>query len=134
MSNELAPLLADISFGELLWSLVVVFFMVTFFVILFNVIVDIFRSHDLSGMSKAIWVLFIVILPFIGLLAYLVVRGDKMAQRQRNAAAETQEAFDDYVRGIGGGPAAEIASAKQLLDAGTITEAEFEEIKRKALA
>ena len=126
------PLLA-ISFGEFLWSLLIIFFMVTFFVILFNVVVDVFRSADMSGGAKALWLIFIIVLPFIGLLAYLVVRGDDMHRRQAKAAADTQDAFDDYVRSVAGGPAAEIESAKRLLDAGSISQEEFERLKAKAL-
>jgi ABC-type multidrug transport system fused ATPase/permease subunit len=130
--NALQPLLA-VSFGEFLWSLLIIFFMVTFFVILFHVVFDIFRSDDLSGGSKALWVIFIVVLPFLGLLVYLIARGDKMQRRQLRAAEESQAAFDDYVRSVAGGPAGEIAHAKELLDAGTISEEEFQQIKQKAL-
>jgi len=133
LGSIIAPALA-LSFGEFLWSLLIIFFMVTFFMILFYVVVDVFRSHDLSGWSKALWVIFIVILPFIGLLAYVIVRGDSMQRRQMQAAQENQEAADSYIRGVAGGSATEIANAKELLDSGAITDDEFQQIKQKALS
>jgi predicted PurR-regulated permease PerM len=134
MSDSVVGPLLAISFGEFLWSLLIIFFMVAFFVILFNVVIDVFRSHDLSGWSKALWVIFIVLLPFIGLLVYLIARGDKMAHRQARDAAEYQAATDAYIRDVAGGSAAQIEKAKELLDAGTITQDEFDTIKKQALS
>lgn len=127
---------ANISFGEFLLSLLIIFFMIIFFIILFQVLTDVFRSHDLSGWAKAGWSLFIIALPFLGLLIYLIVRGQGMAERQLDVARQNQEAFDQYVRDAagGGGPAAEIAKAKELLDSGAISQEEFEAIKRKQLS
>ncbi|MDH3225539.1 MAG: SHOCT domain-containing protein [Thermoleophilia bacterium] len=129
----MGPLLA-ISFGEFLWSLLIIFFAVMFFVILFHVVVDVFRSDDLSGGAKALWLILIIILPFIGLLIYLVARGDNMARRQAQDAADYQASVDAYIRQTAGGSAAQIAKAKELLDAGTISEEEFQKIKSQALA
>ena len=135
MGNVLGNLALDISFGEFLWSLVIIFFMIVFFVILFQVLIDLFRSHDLSGWAKAGWVLFIIIIPFIGLLVYLIVRGQGMSERAQQDAVESQQAFDDYVRTTAGSgdSAAQIASAKKLLDEGTISQEEFDRLKAKAL-
>lgn len=126
---------ANISFGEFLLSLLIIFFMIIFFIILFQVLIDLFRSKDLSGWAKAGWALFIIVLPFLGLFIYLIVRGQSMAERQLDDARKNQEAFDDYVRQTAGsgGPTAEIAKAKELLDSGAITQDEFEAIKRKQL-
>jgi len=133
MGSLAGPLMA-ISFGEFLWSLLIIFFMVTFFVILFNVVIDVFRSKDLSGWAKALWILFIVFLPFIGLLVYMIARGDKMANRQMQDAVDYQSSVDGYIRDVSGGSAGQIAKAKELLDEGTISQEEFDQIKAKALA
>jgi hypothetical protein len=129
----LGQLAMDISFGEFLWSLLIIFFMIVFFVILFHVLIDIFRSHDLSGWEKALWVVFIIILPFLGLLVYLIARGDEMRDREIAAAQDSQRQFDTYVQSVAGGPANEIAQAKSLLDAGAISQEEYDAIKAKAL-
>ena len=135
MGNVLGNLALDISFGEFLWSLVIIFFMIVFFVILFQVLIDLFRSPDLSGWAKAGWTLFIIILPFLGLLIYLIVRGQGMSERAQQDAVESQQAFDDYVRTTAGSgdSAAQIANAKKLLDEGTISQEEFDRLKAKAL-
>src|SRR5262245_13475498 len=125
----------DISFGDFLWSLVIIFFMIIYFIILFQVVFDLFRDDDLSGWAKAGWLIFIVILPFLGLFVYLIARGQGMAKRSMREQAEAKRSFDDYVRETAGagGPATEIANAKKLLDEGTINQEEFDSIKRKAL-
>jgi uncharacterized membrane protein len=135
MSNLLGNLALDISFGEFLWSLVIIFFMIIFFIILFQVIFDLFRDHDLSGWAKAGWLIFIIVLPFLGLFIYLIVRGRGMAERSARQQIEAKKEFDEYVRETagGGGATAEIANAKKLLDEGAISQEEFEVIKRKAL-
>jgi hypothetical protein len=136
MSNVLGNLTLDISFGDFLWSLVIIFFMIMFFIILFQVVFDLFRDHELSGWAKAGWLIFMLVLPYLGLFVYLIVRGKGMAERAAREQVESKQAFDDYVRtaaGGGGGPATEIASAKRLLDDGTISQEEFDAIKRKAV-
>ena len=122
------------TFLTFLWSLIVIFFFVVYFMMLFHVIVDLFRRHDASGGKKALWILFLLFFPLIGLIAYLIANSDGMAQRAAAEAKQTQQEFDSYVRDVAGGPTAEIAKAKELLDAGTITQAEFDQIKAKALA
>ncbi len=130
--------MALLSLGEFLWSLLVIFFMVIYFMMLFYVIVDIFRRHDASGGKKALWLLFLLIFPLIGLLAYMITNSDGIAQRNISAAKQQQEQFDSYVRqtagGSGGGAAHEIEKAKGLLDSGAITQDEFNTIKTKALS
>jgi predicted PurR-regulated permease PerM len=122
-------------FLTFLWSLIVIFFMVVYFMMLFGVIVDIFRRHDASGWKKAAWLLFILFFPLLGLLAYLIVNGHGIAERQRKDVQRSQTEFDDYVKSVsGGGSAEQIAKAKELLDAGAISQAEFDQLKAKALA
>lgn len=135
MGTVLGNLALDISFGEFLWSLVIIFFMIVYFVILFQVVFDLFRDHELSGWAKAGWLLFIIVLPFLGLFVYLIVRGQGMAERSARDQADARQEFDTYVRETAGsGPTTEIANAKQLLDEGTISQEEFDAIKRKALS
>lgn len=125
------------TFGEFLLGLLVIFFMIVFFMILFSILIDLFRSHDLSGWAKAGWVILIVILPFLGMLIYLIARGQGMTERSIKQAERQQKQFDQYVQdvaGSGGGPSQQIAHAKELLDNGTITEDEYAELKRKALS
>jgi len=114
--------------------MLIFFLWIAWFVILFRVIFDIFRSHDMGGFAKALWVIFVIILPWLGVLIYLIVEHDGMRERAVKQAQAEQQQFDDYVRDAAGGSAAEIAKAKELLDAGTITPEEFEAIKAKALA
>jgi predicted PurR-regulated permease PerM len=124
-------------FLNVLWDILIVFAWFIFLWIAITVLIDVFRRRDISGWAKAFWVIFVVILPWIGVLVYLIVNHDGMAERRYKEAATAQAQFDDYVRqaaGSGGGAAAEIERAKTLLDAGTITQAEFDAIKAKALA
>lgn len=134
-------ILADeYQFGHLLWSLIVIFFMVIYFMILFSIFGDLFRSKDLSGIAKAVWVLAIFLFLFIGPLVYLIVRGNGMADRAMEAQADAQKQMQDYASQVvaqGGGQGAaadQIKSAKELLDSGAITQDEFDKIKAKALA
>ncbi len=129
-------ILADINFTDVIWSLFVFFFFVIFLWMIFGIVGDIFRSDDLSGVSKAVWCIFLVFLPWLMIFVYLIVRGSGMAERSLQANAEARAQFDSYVRqaaGSSSGAAGEIKSAKELLDSGAITQAEFEQIKAKAL-
>jgi hypothetical protein len=132
----LAVLGADYPFLDVMWSMLVFFLWVLWFWLLFTVFGDIFRRHDLSGWGKAGWLIFTIILPFLGVFVYLISQNEGMTQRNLDRARAQQARFDDYVRESagGGGAAAEIDKAKQLLDSGAITQAEFDAIKQKALA
>jgi len=124
-------------FLNVLWDILIVFAWFIFLWIAITVLIDVFRRRDISGFSKALWVIFVVLLPWIGVLVYLIVNHDGMAERRYKEAATAQAQFDDYVRqtaSAGGGAAGEIERAKKLLDDGTITQAEFDAIKAKALA
>ena len=129
-------MLASIGLGELLWTTLVVFFMVVWFIILFQIIVDVFRSHDMGGGAKALWALALIIFPFVTALIYLIARGGGMAKRQAEAAQQSQAQVDAYIKNVAGGqtPAQQIAHAKELLDAGAISQAEYDQLKAKALA
>src|SRR4051812_39026403 len=121
------------SLGDFLWSLFVIFFMVCYFMIMFRVIIDIFRRKA-SGWNKAAWLLFVFFLPMIGILTYLIVHSGDMADRDIQEAQASQSQFDSYVREVSaGGSASQIAQAKQLLDSGAITQSEYETLKAKAL-
>jgi hypothetical protein len=110
---------------------------VLWFWFLFMVFADIFRRHDLSGWGKAGWLIFVIILPYLGVFVYFITQSEGMTRRNIDRAQRQQAQFDDYVRstaGGGGGAAAEIERAKGLLDSGAITQAEFDALKQKALA
>jgi hypothetical protein len=129
------PLADNYPFLDVLWTIFIFFIWVAWIFLLFRIIFDVFRRHDISGGKKALWTIFIVFLPFIGVLVYLIVNGGKMSERDVEQARASQAQFDDYVRQTAGsgGAAAEIARAKELLDRGAITPAEFDQLKRKAL-
>ena len=128
-------ILADVNLGEILWTTLVIFFMVMYFMILFSILGDLFRDHDTSGWGKAAWVLFLVIAPFLTALIYLIARGKGMAKRSMAAQADAQKQFNEYVQSVAGSgsPTEQIAQAKQLLDSGAIDQAEFDRLKAKAL-
>lgn len=124
---------ADYPFLEVLWTMILFFAWLAWIWIAITVFIDIFRRRDIGGWGKAFWVVFVIVLPFLGVLVYLIAQHDEMRERSLQAAKGQQAAFDDYVRRTAGGPATEIAHAKELLDAGTISQAEFDAIKAKAL-
>ena len=128
-------ILADVNLGEILWTTLVIFFMVMYFMILFSILGDLFRDHDTSGWGKAAWVLFLVIAPFLTALIYLIARGNGMAKRSMAAQADAQKQCNEYVQSVAGSgsPTEQIAQAKQLLDSGAIDQAEFDRLKAKAL-
>ena len=127
-------LAADYPFLNILWTMIIFFAWVAWFWILITVFADLFRRHDVGGWGKAAWVVFLIVLPFLGTLVYLIAQHDGMRERSVKQAEAQQAAFDRYVRETAGGSAAEIAKAKELLDSGAITQAEFEAIKAKAVA
>ncbi len=124
--------------GSFLLALFEFFLFFAWFMCLFWVIGDIFRSRDLSGVAKTFWVFFVIILPWLGILVYLIARGHGMQERQLEQAQEMHAAQTEYIRSVagssGGSATDQIASAKSLLDSGAITQAEFEALKAKALA
>ena len=134
------PVAADYPFLEVVGTMLVFFAWIIWFWLIIKVAIDVFRRHDIGGGKKCIWIIFIIFVPFIGVFAYLIVNGSHMAERDVEEVKRSQSQFDAYVRtvasdsGTSGGATAEIARAKELLDSGTITQAEFDAIKAKALA
>ncbi len=121
-------------FGQFLWSLLVIFFMIMYFMILFSVVIDLFRNHQMGGFAKALWIIFLIFVPLISLLIYVIVYGKSMAQRQQSAVVEAQQEQDAYIKQVAGtSPAEQIAQAQQLLNSGAISQAEFDKLKAKAL-
>jgi hypothetical protein len=127
---------ADYPFLEVLWTMLIFFLWVMWFWLLIVIIGDVFRRRDIGGGKKTIWLIFILFVPFIGVLAYVLSNSDGMAERNMERARSQRAQMDDYVRETAGsgGAAAEIDKAKQLLDSGAITQTEFDAIKAKALA
>ena len=128
------PIAADYPFIDVFWSMIIFFFWLIWIWIVVTVLVDIFRRNDIGGWAKAGWVIFVVVLPWLGVLIYLIAQHDGMRERSVRQGEAQRRAFDERVRDAAGGSAGEIAGAKELLDAGTITQEEFERIKAKALA
>ena len=129
-------LAADYPFLDVLWTLIIFFVWILWFWLLFTVFVDIFRRNDLSGWGKGGWLIFCIILPFLGVFVYLISQHEGMTQRNLATAKAQQSQFDDAVRQAAGsgGAAGEIAKAKELLDSGAISQSEFDALKQKALA
>ena len=132
-------LAADYPFLDLMWTMLIFFIWILWFWLLFTVFADIFRRHDISGWMKAAWLVFTILLPFLGVFVYLITQNTGMTERNLERARAQKAQFDDYVRETaggsgGGGAAAEIERAKSLLDSGAITQSEFDAIKQKALA
>jgi hypothetical protein len=129
-------LAADYPFLDVLWTLIVFFLWISWLMLLFHVIGDVFRRRDASGGKKALWLIFLVFVPFLGVLAYLIADGDDMAQRNVEQMTAARRETDDYVRSVAGtaGAAGEIERAKGLLDSGAINQQEYDAIKAKALA
>jgi hypothetical protein len=123
--------------GSFLLALFEFFLFLAWFMCLFWVLGDIFRSKDLGGGGKTVWIIFVILIPWLGILVYVIARGKGMQERQMEQAREMQAAQTEYLKsvaGSSGSPVDQIASAKSLYDAGTITQAEFDELKAKALA
>jgi hypothetical protein len=127
---------ADYPFLDVIWTMIVFFAWVIWFWLLITILADVFRRQDLSGIGKVGWTVFVIILPFLGVLIYLGTQSKHMAERNMSDARRQQAQMDEYVRSVAteGGAAAEIERAKKLLDSGAISQAEFDQIKQKALA
>jgi hypothetical protein len=129
MSSSDYPLL------DVFWTMFVFFLWVAWFVLLFRIVADIFRRRDIGGGAKVMWLVFVILLPFLGVFVYLIAHSHDMTQRDVRDAQVAQAQFDSYVKTVAGdGPATQIARGKELLDKGTITQSEFDSIKEKALA
>lgn len=128
--------LADVSFGESLLVVFEFFLLFAWIWILISIIADLFRDHQLSGVAKAVWVFFLVFLPFLGVLLYLIVRGDGMRDRTIKEQADAKQHFDNYVReqAQAGSPAEELHKLSELKDKGALSSEEFERAKAKLLS
>jgi general stress protein CsbA len=129
-------LAADYPFMDVLWTMIIFFAWVAWIWMLIVIFTDVFRRRDIGGWAKAAWVVFMIVLPFIGVLAYLIAQHDGMAQRQADAMQQAQQQTDEYIRSVatnGGGAADQIAKGKELLDSGAISQAEFDSLKARAL-
>jgi hypothetical protein len=124
------------TFLDAFWTMLVFFLWIAWFMLLFRVIADIFRRRDIGGGAKTLWLIFVIVLPFLGVFVYLISQNDGIVERQIEQAQAQRAQMDDYVRSVapGGGAAAEIEKAKGLLDSGAISQAEYDAIKAKALA
>jgi len=127
---------ADYPFLDLMLTMVIFFLWILWFWLLITIFADIFRRHDISGAKKTLWIVFTILVPFLGVFVYLITQNVGMTERQLDRSRAEREQFDDYVRqtASSGGAAAEIEKAKQLLDSGAITQAEYDTMKQKALA
>lgn len=124
------------SFWDLIWWFLWVFAFVAYLMALFAIIGDLFRDHKLNGWWKALWIIFLIFVPFLTVLIYLIARGNGMAERSQREARQMQAFTDEYIRQTAGAatsPADEIAKAKALLDAGAITQGEYDLLKSNAL-
>ena len=123
-------------FWDFFWLLVWSFFFVCYLMVLFQVIGDLFRDKELSGWWKALWIIFLIIFPFLAALVYLIARGRGMAERRAGEMQQAQAATDQYIQSVASksSPADQIASAKALLDSGAISQEEFDKLKQRALA
>lgn len=123
------------SFWDFIWYILVIFFFIAYLMVLFYIISDLFRDRALSGWWKAVWVIFLIIVPWITALVYLIARGQGMTRRSVEQRAQMQHQTDDYIKSVAGKSSADqIADAKRLLDSGAITDQEFQTLKAKALA
>jgi hypothetical protein len=123
-------------FLDVMWTMLVFMAWIIWFWLLITVFMDLFRRHDTSGFTKVLWIIFVIVLPFLGVFIYLIAESKGMAERNQKQAQAAQAQMDDYVKSVAAtaDPAEQIAKAKGLLDSGAISQAEFDQIKAKALA
>ena len=128
-------LASDYPFLDVVWTMFIFFAWVIWFFLLIRVFGDIFRRHDIGGGAKTLWIIFVIVLPFLGVFIYLISQSKSMAERDTKQIHAAQEQYEAQIRAVAGsgGAAAEIEKAKQLLDSGAITQAEYDAIKAKAL-
>ena len=130
--------LIKVNFWEFLLWMFWIYVLIACIWIFITIIIDIFRDHSLNGWAKALWIIFLIFLPFLAAIIYLIARGKSMTERRIAESRQAQEEANNYIRQVAGSssssPTAEIESAKKLLDSGAITQAEFDSLKAKALA
>lgn len=125
------------SFWDVVWFIVISFAFIAYLMVMFSIIADLFRDRDTSGVVKAVWIIGLIIFPFLVALIYLIVKGNGMAERSARSADTMRQQQDEYIKSVAGqqqaSPAEQIEKARSMLDAGTISQAEFEQLKAKAL-
>ena len=124
------------SFWDVIWFIMISYLFIAYLMLMFNLIRDVFRDQEMSGLAKAVWLIAMIFFPLATAVIYLIARGKGMAKRDYQARLQVQTAQDEYIRSVASpsSPSAEIAQAKSLLDSGVLTQAEFEAIKQKAMA
>ena len=126
---------ASYPFLDVFWSMFIFFMFLIWIMILFRVFADLFRRRDIGGGTKTIWIIFVILLPFLGVFVYLIAEGHKMADRDVEHMQASRAQQDEYIKSVAGSSAADqISQAKQLLDSGAISQVEFDAMKQKALA
>jgi hypothetical protein len=127
----------QMNFWDFFWLLIWSYVIVAYLILLFHIIADVFRDREMGGFAKALWMIVLIVAPFLGALIYLIARGRGMAERQAGAVRQAQAETEQYIQSVAASTptsADQIASAKALLDDGTITQGEYEQLKEKALA
>ena len=125
------------NFWDIIWYIIMIFVFVAYLMVLFRIFTDLFADKELGGVWKAVWIIALIFAPFLSALVYLIARGRGMAERQMAAMQHMQSETDSYIKSVAGSSkssAEQIADAKQLLDSGAVTQAEFDKLKAKALA
>ena len=123
------------NFWDMVWLMISTFFFVAYLIIMFQIVVDLFRDSELGGGSKVLWIIGLVFIPMLTAIIYIIARGSGMSRRQMSSMEKAKAQTETYIKEVAGkSPAADIAEAKTLLDGGTITQAEFDKLKAKALA
>lgn len=123
------------NFWDMVWLMISTFFFVAYLIIMFQIVVDLFRDHELGGFAKVLWVIGLIFIPVLTAIIYIIARGSGMAARQQATMQKAKADTETYIKTVAGkSPAADIAEAKALLDGGTITQAEFDRLKAKALS
>ncbi|HOW48750.1 MAG: SHOCT domain-containing protein [Rubrivivax sp.] len=123
------------NFWDIVWLMISTFFFIAYLIIMFQIVVDLFRDHELGGFAKVLWMLGLIFIPVLTAIIYIIARGRGMSLRQQASLQKAKADTDAYIKTVAGkSPAADIAEAKALLDAGTITQAEFDRLKAKALS
>ncbi len=134
---EVAMVVAEVDLGDLIWTTIVIFFLIMFIWVFIMILSDLFRDHKLSGWAKAVWVVALIIFPLLGSLVYLIARGQGMAERSAAQQEQARAQFDSYVRSTaastGTGPVDDLTRLAELRDRGTITDAEFESMKARVV-
>lgn len=127
---------ADYPFLDVFWTMIIFFCWVAWIWVLVLIISDLFSRHETSGWIKALWIVILIVLPFLGSLIYLIANGSGMARRRMEQQQASRQQFDSYVQNVAGsgGGASELAKAKELLDSGAINQVEYDQLKAKVLA